>query len=167
MIEIVKDLTVLKQVSAPFDFANPQQDAMELAKSLVKTMIDAGGIGLSAIQIGVPLRAISLRATPKNLVLFNPKIVHESKETQNEIEGCLSFPNLIMKVKRPFEVRVRYQLVDGTFKTDQWGGMTARVISHEIDHLDGKIFFERANRIHRERAFRQRDSIIRQLKSVA
>jgi peptide deformylase len=166
MTDIIKDIKILSQVSEPINFEAPQRDVIDLAGEMVKVMVDAGGIGLSAIQIGVPLRMICIRSFPQNQILVNPKIVHASEEAQSEIEGCLSFPNLVMKIKRPFQVRVRYQLVDGTFKTDTWGGMTARVVCHEIDHLNGVLFYTKANRIHRERAFRQRDRIVRGIKSL-
>jgi peptide deformylase len=160
-IEIVKDPMVLTTVSEPFDFENPQMDPVDLGARLVKTMIDESGLGLSAIQIGIPYRVFAIRAQPQNIVLFNPTVVYASEETKTEYEGCLSFPNLIVKVKRPFEVRVRFWMPNGEVRTERWGGLTARVAQHEIDHLDGVLFYSRANRFHRDQAFRKRDQLVR------
>ena len=65
-------------------------------------------------------------------------------------EGCLSFPGLIVKVKRPQHIRVRFQTPNGDTITKQFTGMSARVFQHEIDHLNGVLYFNRANRYHRD-----------------
>lgn len=159
--EVVQDVASLTRVSEPFDFRNPQMDPIELAAKLVKEMVDENGLGLSAIQLGIPLRVFAMRARPQHIVLFNPIIVDASKETATELEGCLSFPNLVVKVKRPFEVRVRFRLPNEEVTTEKWGGLTARVVQHEVDHLDGILFYNRANKFHRDQAFRKRDELIR------
>jgi len=163
-ITIVKDRNILSKVSEPFDFTSPQMDPIELASLLVREMVDHSGLGLSAIQLGIPLRVFAIRAQPKHIVLFNPIIVSESTETATEFEGCLSFPNLLVKVKRSFEVRCRYKMPNGEVKTDKWGGLTARVVQHEVDHLSGLLFFNRASRFHRDQAFRKQKQYQRTLK---
>lgn len=159
--KIITDAMALTQVSEDFDFENPQMDPVELGKLLVTAMIDNSGLGLSAIQLGIPLRVFAMRANPQNIVLFNPVIVSKSDETKTEYEGCLSFPNLICKVKRAFEVRVRFRYPNQEVITEKWGGLTARVVQHEMDHLDGKLFYNQASKIHRDQAFRQQKTIER------
>ncbi len=163
---IITDPAILKQVSEPFDFENPQMDPVELGHLLVKTMVDSGGIGLSAIQLGHPLRVFAMMTRPVHTVLFNPQLVYASDEVQTEVEGCLSFPNLIVKVKRPFEVRIRFKMANGEVRTEKWGGLTGRVAQHELDHLDGILFYDRANRFHRDQAFRKQAQYQRILKAA-
>lgn len=155
--KIVTDVSILIQKSELFDFRKPQMDPIELGALLVREMNDSNGLGLSAIQLGIPLRVCAIRARPQNVVLFNPVIVHSSDETQTEVEGCLSFPGLVVKVKRAMEIRVRFKYPNEEIRTERWGGLTARVVQHEIDHLDGKLFYNRATKFHRDQAFRKHE----------
>lgn len=152
---LVFDEKALKVKSEPFDFDDPQMDPIELASLLVHEMVDCGGIGLSAIQLGIPLRVFCMMTRPQHTVLFNPVFVNQSAETAVEYEGCLSFPNLIVKVKRAFEVRVRFKMPNQEVRTEKWGGLTARVAQHEMDHLDGILYYNKANKFHRDQAFRK------------
>ena len=70
-------------------------------------------------------------------------------------EGCLTYPGLYVKIKRPQHVRVRFQTPNGETLTKQFTGMTARIFQHELDHLDGIVFYNKANRYHREQAMRK------------
>lgn len=164
--KIVTDLSSLTVKSEPFDFENPQMDPIELGQKLVKAMVDNRGLGLSAIQIGIPLRVFAIMSRPQNVVLFNPVIVNASEETKTEVEGCLSFPNLLVKVKRAFEIRCRFKWPNQEVKTEKWGGLTARVVQHEMDHLEGVLFFNRANKFHRDQAFRKRDQYLRAVRDA-
>jgi peptide deformylase len=87
-------------------------------------------------------------------VCFNPRIVSTSGDDILLEEGCLSYPGLIVKVKRPQHARIRFTGPNGETFTEQFTGMTARVIQHEMDHLEGILFFDKANRYHREQAFK-------------
>lgn len=138
-----------------FDFSNPPFDPIEFSKELVKFMYDRGGIGLAANQIGKPYRVFAMRGNPENFVCFNPRIVQPSEQEIVLDEGCLTYPGLYLKIKRPQHVRVRFQLPNGDTRTETFTGMTARVFQHELDHLDGIIFYNRANRFHRDRALRK------------
>lgn len=146
---------VLTTPCEKFDFSNPPVDPIELAQDMVKLMYEYGGIGLSANQLGLPYRVFALRGDPENFVCFNPKIVMPSTEDIVMEEGCLSFPGLIVKVKRPRHVRVRFTAPNGEVMTRQFTGMTARAFQHELDHLDGVLFYNKANRFHREQAFKR------------
>lgn len=146
---------VLRKVCDEFDFYNPPFDPIEFSKEMVKFMHDNNGIGLAANQVGVGYRVFAMRGQPENFVCFNPRIVQYSNETVVLEEGCLSYPGLIVKVKRPQHIRCRFQTPNGDTLTKQFTGITARVFQHEIDHLDGVIFYNKANRVHRDQALRR------------
>jgi len=130
-------------------------DPVEFSKELVKFMYDNNGLGLAANQVGVPYRIFAMRGQPENFVCFNPKIVYYSEETVSLEEGCLSFPNLIVKIKRPENIRVRFTKPNYETITRQFTGLTARIFQHEFDHLNGELYFKRASRYHRELAMKK------------
>lgn len=143
------DHPLLKQELAEFDFANPPIDPNQLAADLVDTMLEYGGIGLSANQVGLPHRVFVMKTTPAT-ICFNPRIVDESAETVPIHEGCLSFPGLSIKnIKRPAHIKVRFQKPDGETVTEKYSGLTARVFLHEYDHMQGITFFNRASNLKR------------------
>lgn len=160
--EIVKtDLLTTKLDD--FDFTTPPIDPLELAKNLLETVYALRGMGLAANQCGLPYRCFVMPAAPEDFVIFNPRIVNVSEHQVLMDEGCLSYPNVFVKIKRPQAIRLRFAVPSGEVLTKQFAGMTARIIQHEIDHLNGILFFTRANRYHREQAFRQRDKINKKL----
>lgn len=138
-----------------FNFLSPPFDPVEFAKDLVKFMYDNNGIGIAANQVGVPYRIFAMRAHPENFVCFNPKIVWKSEAQVELEEGCLTYPGLIVKVTRPQHVRVRFSIPNGDTLTKQFTGMSARIFQHELDHLDGIVFYNKANRYHREQALKK------------
>lgn len=148
---VSKNDPILREEMPAFDFMNKSLDPVELYNDLAETMIANEGLGLSANQIGVRCRAFVIRA--ENVIgVFNPKIVDISSEMVYLEEGCLSFPNLFVKIKRPRSVKVRYTNPDGQTETRTFDGMTARVFQHELDHLNGICHTQRANRFHLEQA---------------
>lgn len=146
------DNSLLREVSSPFDFNT--QDAAFLKEELVETMRSMNGLGLSAVQIGKTVRAFAV-ATKPEVVIFNPKIVDVSTETVSLDEGCLSFPGVIIKVRRPRRIRARFQLSDGEFHTMKFEGISARIFQHELDHLDGKLFFDTASKMKVDMALKR------------
>lgn len=138
-----------------FDFQSPPFDPLEFAQELVKFMYEKNGLGLAANQVGVPYRIFAMRGAPENFVCFNPKIVGYSTDKVVLEEGCLSYPGLIVKVKRPSSIRVRFDTPNGDTMTKQFIGMSARVFQHEYDHINGALFYDRANKYHRDQAFRR------------
>jgi peptide deformylase len=118
-------------------------------------MYDSNGVGLSANQVGLPYRVFSMRGAPENFVCFNPKLVQPSEMEVILEEGCLTYQGLLVKIKRPQHIRVRFTTPNGETLTKQFTGMTARTFQHELDHLDGIIFYNRANRYHRDQALRK------------
>ena len=153
---MIKDIlhhtaNMLREEMPNFDFNNPIVNPVELYNDLAETMIDAEGMGLSANQIGVRTRMFVMRA--ENVIgVINPKIIDASSETVVLEEGCLSYPNLFVKIKRPKFIKVRFTHPDGTTETKKFDGITARVFQHELDHLNGILHTKRANTYHMEQA---------------
>jgi len=145
----------LLQKCENFDFDKPPFDPIEFSKELIKYMYEKNGIGLAANQVGVPYRIFAMRGAPENFVCFNPKIVGISETVVNLEEGCLSYPGLYVKIKRPEFIRVRFKAPNGETLTKQFVGMTARCFQHEYDHLEGIRFYDRANKFHRDQAMRK------------
>lgn len=155
-MEIIKNnIAALIKPSEEWNFAKPQlQNAEEFAKKLIATMYEANGIGLAANQVGYGYRVFVMRGHPADFACFNPKIVGFGSEIVELDEGCLSFPNLFVKVKRPRDIRVRFADYNGEVSTHTFTGMTARIFQHEMDHLDGKLFYNKVDPVHRERALK-------------
>jgi peptide deformylase len=149
------DDPLLTKKCQEFDFTNPPFDPVEFAKEIVSFMHEHQGLGLAANQVGVPYRIFAMRGHPENFVCFNPKIASISEQTIVLEEGCLTFPGLLVKIKRPQHVRVRFTTPNGDTITRQFTGMSARVFQHEYDHLEGIRFYDKANRFHREQAMRK------------
>lgn len=154
ILNLVKDSDpILKQVMENFNFLSPPTDPIQLAKDLAETMIDNKGIGLSANQVGLPYRVFVITGSPIQ-ACFNPKIVDTSTEMVYLEEGCLSYPGLVVKIKRPRMIRVRFTMPNGETKTEKFDGMTARIFQHELDHLNGIVHISRANLYHKEKALK-------------
>lgn len=147
--------SILTRPCDVFDFSNPPMDPVELAQNMVKFMYDNNGIGLAANQVGVPYRVFAMRGVPENFVCFNPKVVQPSEMEVTLEEGCLTYPGLVVKIKRPQHIRVRFTMANGEVVTRQFTGMTARIFQHELDHLDGIIFYNKAARYHRDQALKK------------
>lgn len=152
---IINDINALTTETQPFDFNNPPFDPIEFAKDIVHTMHQYNGVGLAANQIGVPYSIFAMRGAPEHIVCFNPRIVTYSEEMVQLEEACLSFPGLVVNINRPKHIRARYQLPNGETVTKQYTGMTARIFQHELDHLYGKLYYNRASRITREKAIKR------------
>jgi len=155
MIDVIRyPNSILTTRTIDFDFNNPAEDPYQIVERMLQVMQKYNGVGLSANQIGLPYRVFVMRGTEYNFACFNPKIVSMSEETNILEEGCLSFPGVNLKIKRSLEVRLRFQTPNGGTETKVFNGLTARVIQHEIDHLDGIAFINRANRYHRDKAMK-------------
>ncbi len=169
----------LRLVSAPVAEITPE--IRTLVADMFETMYDAPGIGLAAIQIGVPKRVVTLDVAkrapepeeaaagedetsdapdsqekrdrqPRNPMAFiNPEITWSSEERSVYEEGCLSIPEYYEEVERPASVRVAYTDLDGKRQEIEADGLLATCIQHEIDHLNGVLFIDHLSRLKRER----------------
>jgi peptide deformylase len=156
---------LLKKEMPKFDFSNPPINPVELYHTLGQKLIEENGLGLSANQLGLPYRVFVIRSE-EIIGCFNPMITTYDDEMIYLEEGCLSFPDLFVKIKRPRWIRVRYTTPDGTVVTRKFDGMTARVFQHELDHLNGISYLKRANRIHIEQARNEMKKKARQNKKA-
>jgi peptide deformylase len=136
---------ILRKVALPFEHVD--DTARALARHMLETMHDAGGVGLAAPQVGILLRLIVVDLSGKDegqrpLVLINPEIASLSDERSIFREGCLSIPKFLAEVERPSSVSVHYLDGDGRSQSIHAEGSLATVLQHEIDHLDGRLFID-------------------------
>lgn len=156
----------LKKLCDPVAEVTP--DMGKLAEDMLQTMYDAPGIGLAAPQIGVTKRLIVMdcvkgeNESPRPLVLFNPEITWVSEELSTYDEGCLSIPDQYAEVQRPAEVRVRWMGLDGKSQEEQFTGLWATCVQHEIDHLNGKLFIDYLGPLKRQLITRKMEKLKRE-----
>lgn len=172
----------LKTVSTPVE--NFDDELKVLVEDMFETMYDAPGIGLAAIQVGVPLRVLVIDLQPDDpdaepevctaheghhhthqptlkqpRVFVNPEILEPAEELATYSEGCLSVPDIYADVDRPATCRVRYQDVDGTVHEEQLDGLMATCIQHEMDHLEGILFIDHLSKLKRNMALKKLDKM--------
>jgi peptide deformylase len=152
------DLAVLKARSEPV--AAVDDDLRALMTDMLETMYDAPGIGLAAIQIGIPKRlvVIDLGKNPEErspMVLVDPEVTWMSDEKRIHEEGCLSIPEYYEEVERPDRIRLRYRDLDGEVVETEADGILATCIQHEIDHLNGVLFVDHLSRLKRSRVLKK------------
>jgi len=128
-----------------FDFEKNGDMANELSETLYKKMLQLGGFGLSANQVGLPYRVFVFGNAEQKHVLFNPIVIGVSQEQTIMQEGCLSFPDLLLTLQRPAEVVVEYQDESGTVHRIRYKNLAARIVLHEYDHMEGINFTHHAS----------------------
>ena len=144
---------ILRQKSLPVN--NVSIEEKRLMDDMLDTMYDANGIGLAAIQIGVPKRIIVMdisKNEEKNNPMYfvNPIIKNKNTETSTYEEGCLSVPNFFAEVDRPKKCDVEYLDYDGKKKILNAEGLLATCIQHEMDHLEGILFIDYLSKLKKE-----------------
>ncbi|MEQ1651341.1 MAG: peptide deformylase [Hyphomicrobium sp.] len=154
---------VLRKISDPIETVDAS--VIRLMDDMLETMYDAPGIGLAAIQVGVPKRLLVLDAAEEGaprapLVMINPEIVAIGSTTRPYEEGCLSIPDVRVEIERPETVTVRYIDRNGKQQELAADGLLATAIQHELDHLDGQLIIDFLSRL-------KRDIIIRKFKKHA
>lgn len=174
----------LKTVSKPVEAFDGELKT--LVEDMFETMYDANGIGLAAIQVGVPLRVLVIDlqepdpdAEPvechhdhgdghahthqpiKNdpRVFVNPEILDPAEELNTYQEGCLSVPEIYADVDRPKACRVRWQDIEGNVHEEQMEGLMATCIQHEMDHLEGILFIDHLSRLKRSMALKKLEKL--------
>ncbi|MEO6151743.1 MAG: peptide deformylase [Croceibacterium sp.] len=172
----------LKTVSSPVATFDAELEA--LAADMFETMYAANGIGLAAVQVGVPIRLLVIDLQPddpeaepeecsahgghshthqpvKNepRVFVNPEILDPADEVSTYSEGCLSVPEIYADVDRPAACRVRWQDLTGAVREEEMRGMLATCIQHEMDHLEGILFIDRLSRLKRTMALKRLEKL--------
>ncbi len=138
-------------------------DLKRFMDQLLETMYEAPGIGLAAIQVGLPRRLIALdvvakeseeeegrEPTRESMFLINPEIIWRSDEPSIYEEGCLSIPEYYAEVERPAQIRYRYLDRDGEQQEQDADGLLATVVQHEVDHLEGTLFIDHISKLKRD-----------------
>ncbi|MCP5395881.1 MAG: peptide deformylase [Sphingomonadaceae bacterium] len=167
----------LKTVSTPVEKFD--DELKTLVEDMFETMYDAPGIGLAAIQVGVPLRVLVIDLQPEDLdaepeecnhdghhhhhyptkkeprVFINPEILDPSEELSTYQEGCLSVPDIYADVDRPATCRVRWQDLEGNTHEEALEGLMATCLQHEMDHLEGILFIDHLSRLKRNMALKK------------
>jgi peptide deformylase len=155
----------LKTVSTPVDTVD--DELRTLIADMFETMYAAPGIGLAAIQVGVAKRVLVMdlqeeededgKPIKKPLVFINPEILDPSAEMNTYTEGCLSVPEQFADVDRPATCRVKWLDADGTAHDEQFTGLLATCIQHEMDHLEGIVFLDHLSRLKRQMIMKKLD----------
>jgi peptide deformylase len=148
----------LKAVSTPA--AKVDAEIRKLAEDMADSMYAADGIGLAAVQIGVPKRVIVMDLDQKDgkkdwRVFINPKITWASEEMATFEEGCLSVPEIWDDVERPARIKAEYLDLDGKTVEIEADGMLATCLQHEMDHLEGVLFIDHFSRLKRSMAIKK------------
>ncbi|MFA5020764.1 MAG: peptide deformylase [Patescibacteria group bacterium] len=139
---------ILRQKSKPIkDIAD--RKIQDLIPQMTELMLKSDGLGLAAPQVAENIRLVVVRYQDDNLALINPKIISRSILKEIDEEGCLSVPNVYGQVNRCRKITVKYQDPAGKLHKLSGEGLFARLIQHEVDHLDGILFIDKAKKLRR------------------
>jgi len=155
---------ILKELMPEFDFKNPPIDPVRLASDLVENCKGRSGFGLAANQMGFKYRVFVMGTDDEYVAFFNPKILSYSTESQIILEGCLTFPNLGIRVERAKSIEVEYQDFKGEVKTKTFTGLTAQCFQHELDHLNGICYTVRAKPLALKSGLKKREKLNKMIK---
>ncbi|NLT94996.1 MAG: peptide deformylase [Clostridia bacterium] len=144
---IKKEDPILREKSKVVNKITP--NIIKLINNMAETMYDANGVGLAAPQVGVSKRVIVIDVGQGLIALINPEIIKVSGE-QTDAEGCLSFPGLVGEVTRAAKVKVKGLTPEGKEVVLEGEGLLARAFQHEIDHLDGILFVDKAKNLRKQ-----------------
>ena len=176
MLELVKETdSILHRATPAFDFKvvpegfeTIEEYLLDLTNSMFETMRLENGAGLAAPQVGLNLRlfvmSIVSKGIDEDVVCINPTVIGKSEDQEIRSEGCLSFPKLNLKIKRPNEVFVSYNNMDGTELQRTFTYFAGRCFLHELDHLNGITFDSLASRLSLQMAKKAREKKLKQTK---
>ena len=127
-------------------------DVERFEKDMIRLMIEEKGMGLAANQIGITKRFFaighdSFDTFQKHAIIWNPQVINFSEEKVIDVEGCLSFKNIFVKVERPKIIEVQYENTQGKTRFAKLDGMESKCFQHELDHLDGITFNKRVSKL--------------------
>ena len=127
-------------------------DKEKFESDMIKLMLDERGMGLAANQIGITKRFFaighdSFDTFQKHAIIWNPQVINFSEEKMIDVEGCLSFKDVFVKVERPKIIEVQYETTQGKTRFAKLNGMESKCFQHELDHLDGITFNKRVSKL--------------------
>jgi peptide deformylase len=137
---------ILREKIPEFNFENPSIDPVQLEKDLIETMFNNKGIGLAANQVGILSRVFVMGHSENPLTaqaFFNPMVVAHVDDIEELVEGCLSFPGVFVKIKRPKKIKARWQNSKGEWQESEFDGYNCKCFLHELDHLEGIVMKDR------------------------
>jgi len=156
-------MTIRKILTEPDPFLRQKSEKVDIVDNnirtlmddMLETMYDAPGIGLAAIQVGVPKRVIVIDLSKNNdiknpLYFVNPVILTKSNKDDSYEEGCLSVPNQFAEISRPNTCSVKFLDYEGNEKTIEAKGLLATCIQHEMDHLEGILFIDYLSKLKKD-----------------
>jgi peptide deformylase len=130
------------------DLENPGFDPVELKAEMVELMLSSNGIGLSANQVGLDAQVFVMGDSLENsTICINPTVLEYTEETEDDVEGCLSFPNVFVKIKRPKEILAEWYNENLEKQTVKIEGYSAKCYLHELDHLLGITYKDRVSKL--------------------
>lgn len=150
----------LREKIPNFDFLNPDLDPVNLEKELLEIMFLNNGIGLAANQVGIKCRVFVMghRDNPQlGQAFFNPEIVANTEDLTELEEGCLSFPGIFVKIKRPKKILARWQNSKGEWQEGAFEGYDCKCFLHEFDHLEGIVFKDRTSQLKWSMAVKEKN----------
>jgi peptide deformylase len=158
---------VLRKVSRPVLTAiKDDRDLQQLIRDMTETVVRLHAVGLSAIQVGVPLRVMVIQdVNLRPMALINP-VINWVKGSQYATEGCLSFKSVFERIKRPEEVEATFFDADGNLKTTVFKGLLARAVVHEEEHMQGILFIDNMNFLQKDKALKTLKKFKKQMKML-
>ena len=157
---------ILRQPTVPWEFKS-QDETVRMAFSLAETLGELEGLGLSANQVGLPWRICVLNMGKEIWTMFNPQLIERSETLAKYDEGCLSYPGLYIKVPRSETIKVKFQAINGSWVEQEFSGLTAVCIQHELDHLDGKVYTDLISPIKLDMAKRKIKKNLKKMRQAA
>lgn len=137
---------VMNKPPALYDFEVEGESASGVSSVLFERMKQLGGVGLSANQVGLDLRVFVMGLGETKIAVFNPEIIEYSKTEELFNEGCLSYPGIMLSIKRPTKIKAKYQDETGQIIEQEFNGLTARIFQHEYDHMNGTDYTHRVSK---------------------
>ena len=155
----------LREVPEEYTFEKSMEyEPEELKNILIENMKHYDGYGLSANQLGIPYKVFALIKDGDPIICFNPEVKEYSEETNYVKEGCLTFPGLWFAVERASGVSVMYYDEEGEGKYGIFGGLSARIFQHEMEHMDGELFTDNVSDLRLSLAKKKRKIYLRRMK---
>ena len=155
---------VLNEISSVWtkeDSIDGYNDIEQFENDMIKFMLENKGMGLAANQVGITKRFFAIGSETfdkfqKPAIIYNPRLITQSEEKVIDVEGCLSFPGIFIKVERSKVIEVEYETTQGTKETTKLDNMESKCFQHELDHLEGITFNKRISKLRWDMARKQK-----------